>query len=55
MTPAHPFDAYASEIQEHAVSDENFWLIIGEVSKCYPTFHVKPWKDIVIDLTTGFP
>jgi hypothetical protein len=31
------------------------WIIIGEVSKCYPSFHTKRWSEIVTDLNTGYP
>ena len=55
MTPSHPFDAYTKTLDEESVTDDSLWLIIGEVSKCYPTFHVKAWRDIVTDLNTKFP
>jgi hypothetical protein len=52
LTPVHAMDAYAP------LSDEmqtETWVIIGEVSKCFPCFHTKRWSDIVTDLTTGYP
>jgi hypothetical protein len=43
---------YAS-IEE--ISEFDDWIIIGEVSKCYPCFHVKPWKQIYQDIDCAFP
>jgi hypothetical protein len=50
LTPRHPHDAYSSEVQ-----DFETWIIIGEISKCYPVFHTKKWSDIITDLNTGYP
>jgi hypothetical protein len=45
-------DAYAP-LQDGMKTET--WIIIGEVSKCYPSFHTKRWTDIVMDLNTGYP
>lgn len=51
-TPAQPIDAYALMAD---ISEFDTWIIIGEISKCYPCFHVKKWKDIVTDINCAFP
>ena len=52
MTPVNAMDAYAS-LRDDMKTET--WVIIGEVSKCYPSFHTKRWTDIVTDLKTGYP
>ena len=37
------------------ISEVDDWIIIGEVSKCYPCFHVKPWQQIQLDIDCAFP
>ena len=51
-TPTAPQDAYkkCSEIDEF-----KHWIIIGEISKCYPVFHTKPWEMIYTDINCAFP
>jgi len=39
-TPVQPIDAYALTEQ---ISEFDTWIIIGEISKCYPSFHIKKW------------
>lgn len=31
------------------------WIIIGEISKTSPVFHVKKWRDISLDINCQFP
>lgn len=50
LTPASPYSAY-NEIS----TSSDTWIIIGEVSKCYPCFHVKRWDDIVQDISCAMP
>jgi len=52
LTPKEPMDAYKALDGE---METETWVIIGEVSKCYPAFHTKKWSDIVTDLNTGYP
>ena len=47
QTPTKPMDAY--KVQKD-ICESDYWIIIGEVSKCYPVFHVKKWEDIVTDI-----
>ena len=51
-TPVHPYDAYKkpSEVEVY-----DTWIIIGEISKCYPVFHVKKWDGIATDIDCAFP
>jgi hypothetical protein len=51
-TPTKPFDAYKpnSEICEFTP-----WIIVGEISKCYPCFHTIKWDDIYTDIDCAFP
>ena len=51
-TPTMPQDAYRAREE---ISEFRDWIIIGEVSKCYPIFHVKPWEDIYTDIDCAFP
>ncbi len=53
LTPKNPFNAYCETID--LVESSDFWVIIGEVSKCYPVFHTKRWEDIVTDLNCDYP
>ena len=43
-TPVNATDAY--QLTKH-IRDFETWIIIGEISKCYNSFHTKKWKDIV--------
>lgn len=52
LTPTKPYDAY-SAVNE--ICELDTWIIIGEVSKCYPVFHVKKWEDISTDISCAFP
>ena len=52
MTPTSAFEAYAP-LRDDMKTET--WIIIGEVSKCYPCFHMKRWSEIVTDLSTGYP
>ena len=47
MTPVAPIDAYAMMSD---ISEFETWIIVGEISKCYPSFHIKKWGDIVKDI-----
>ena len=31
------------------------WIIIGEISKNYPMFHVNKWDDIYTDINCAYP
>lgn len=31
------------------------WIFIGEPSKRFPAFHIKPWQEIVKDISMGNP
>lgn len=57
LTPNNPYDAYKKQEGDDLLDPSKFetWIIIGEVSKCYPTFHVKKWADITTDIESGFP
>ncbi|TNV72832.1 hypothetical protein FGO68_gene3150 [Halteria grandinella] len=57
LTPNHPYEAYTNRGDDSLMDPQQFetWIIIGEVSKCYPTFHVKKWTDIATDIECGFP
>jgi len=51
-TPTAPQDAY----KKYSESDEyKHWIIVGEISKCYPVFHTKPWEMIFTDIDCAFP
>lgn len=52
MTPTKPIDAYSMMAD---ICEFDTWIIIGEISKCYPSFHTKKWKDIVTDIECAFP
>lgn len=52
MTPTKPYEAYSSLSKDLELDT---WIIIGEVSKCYPVFHVKKWEDITLDIGSAFP
>jgi hypothetical protein len=51
-TPQKPWDAYkpSSEICEFTP-----WIIVGEISKCYPCFHTFKWDHIYEDIDCAFP
>jgi uncharacterized FAD-dependent dehydrogenase len=57
ITPKQPYDAYQDLSDETLKTQQqtDTWIIIGEISKCYPSFHTKKWTDIVTDLNTQFP
>ena len=52
MNPTKPIDSY-KRVDE--ITEFDNWIIIGEVSKAYPSFHIKKWEDIVTDIDCGFP
>ena len=52
QTPVQPINAYS---QMSEISEFDTWIIIGEISKCYPSFHVKKWEEIVTDISCSFP
>lgn len=54
ITPKKPYDAYVDLSDEvlKSQSQTETWIIIGEISKCYPAFHTKKWSEIVTDLNT---
>ena len=47
-----PTDAYKSNDE---ITESTDWIIIGEISKCYPVFHIKKWEDIYTDIDCAFP
>ena len=49
-TPTKPYQAYSAELSEW-----DTWIMIGEVSKCYPPMHVVRWRDIHEDINQAFP
>lgn len=51
-TPNKPHLAYANNSDIVEFED---WIIIGEISKCFPVFHVKKWSDITKDINCQFP
>jgi hypothetical protein len=51
-TPSKPYQAYAAK-EEICETDD--WIIIGEISKMYPCFHVRRWADIHLDISQAFP
>lgn len=51
-TPTKPQQVYATMDE---ISEFDDWIIIGEVSKCYPCFHVKSWREIYVDINCAFP
>jgi hypothetical protein len=52
MTPTKPTDSYKLNKD---ISEFDTWIILGEISKCYPSFHVKRWEDIAGDISNGMP
>lgn len=52
MTPTKPMDAY-KKLED--ITELEKWLIIGEISKAYPVFHVKKWSQVVTDIDCQFP
>lgn len=52
QTPTKAFDAYR---ESKDILELDTWVIIGEVSKCYPVFHIKKWDDIATDIGCAFP
>ena len=51
-TPTKAYDAYS---KTKDICEFDSWIIIGEVSKCYPVFHVKKWDDVATDIECAFP
>ena len=51
--PNNPHECY-KEINKGNKCVEN-WLIIGEISKKYPIFHLKKWEEIVTDISCSLP
>ena len=51
-TPTKPHLAYATGAE---IFEYQEWIIIGEISKTSPVFHVKKWSDIAIDINCQFP
>lgn len=51
-TPTKAHLAYANSKEINEFDD---WIIIGEISKCYPVFHVKKWSEIALDINCQFP
>jgi len=51
-TPSKAHLAY-SNMNEIAEFDE--WIIIGEISKTSPVFHVRKWSEISLDINCQFP
>ena len=52
QTPTMPTDAYTPKENLYESSP---WIIIGEISKMNPVFHVKPWNLIYTDIDCAFP
>lgn len=52
LTPTQAYDCYKPQPE---ICESDAWIIIGEVSKCYPVFHVKKWDDIALDISCAFP
>lgn len=52
QVPTMPTDAYKPNEE---ISEFKEWIIIGEISKCYPIFHIKPWEEIYTDIDCAFP
>jgi hypothetical protein len=52
QTPSKAYQAYS---QMKDIAELDTWIIIGEVSKCYPVFHVKKWEDVATDISCAFP
>jgi hypothetical protein len=50
-----PYDAYTAELSEESKGEAENWIIIGEISKAYPMFHVKKWDDIFTDINCAYP
>lgn len=51
LTPESPDEAYVVKDNQQF----NTWIIIGEISKMHPVFHVKSWEDIFTDIDCVFP
>ena len=43
QVPTMPQDAYRPNEE---ISEFKDWILIGEISKCYPIFHIKTWEEI---------
>ena len=56
-TPYMPQDAYSTldQLSEETKQQCQHWIIIGEISKIYPMFHVKKWSDIYTDINCSYP
>lgn len=51
-TPTFQHDAYKPNEE---ISEFKHWIIIGEISRMYPSFHIKQWEDIYTDIDCAFP
>jgi hypothetical protein len=45
----------AEKSSDEKKEDGECWIIIGEISKAYPMFHVKRWSEIVMDINNQNP
>lgn len=52
INPTKPNQVYSPLCE---ISESDTWIIIGDISKCYPCFHIKQWKDINTDIDCQFP
>jgi hypothetical protein len=48
--PTKPHQVYSAE-----PSETDDWIIVGDVSKMHPCFHVKRWRDIHEDIDCAYP
>jgi hypothetical protein len=51
-TPVKPCDAYKKTSE---ICELDYWIIIGEISRPSPVFHVKKWADVSKDISCGYP
>ena len=49
ITSTRPQDAY-TKLDDINKSDQEYWIYVGEPSRCFPTFHIRKWKDIAKDI-----
>ena len=54
LTPKSPEDAYKI-LNTDNIDDFQTWIIIGEISRKRPVFHVKKWEEIITDINCAFP
>jgi len=55
MTPLNPEDAYKHLDNSNVLENFQIWIIIGEISRKRPVFHVKKWEEIQTDINCAFP